>query len=246
MKVLNYIMERLEQGPLHFTLIDPEKQSAERAGEVASEAERAGSSAIMVGGSVGIEFSTLELSIREIKGSSGLPVILFPGDITGVSRYADAIFFMSLLNSRNAYYITGAQAVGAKAVKLAGIEPIPMGYLIVEPGGAVGYVSDAKPLPRDNPSLAAAYSLAAQYMGFEFVYLEAGSGASEPVPEDLIKAVKGDVELPVIVGGGIKGGEDAAKVIRAGADVIVTGTAIEHAETAYSTIREIVEATGGG
>ncbi len=245
MKVLGYIEERLRQGPLHFTLIDPEKQSPERAGVIAEEAERAGTSAIMVGGSAGIDLYSLDATVNEIKSRVKLPVILFPGDVSGVSKFADAIFFMSLLNSRNPYYITGAQAVGAKAVKLAGVEPISMAYLIVEPGGAVGWVGDAKPLPRDKPSLAAAYSLAAQYLGFKLVYLEAGSGASSPVPESLIKAVKATVEIPVIVGGGIREKEDAEKVIKAGADIIVTGTAVEEAESAYSKVREIVSALGG-
>ncbi|GCC10507.1 heptaprenylglyceryl phosphate synthase [archaeon] len=245
MKVLSYIEERLEKGPMHFTLIDPDKQSPDRAGIIAEEAERAGTDVIMVGGSGGIDLYTLDTTVKEIRKNVNCPVILFPGDVSGVSKFADAIFFMSLLNSQNTYYITGAQAVGAKAVKLAGVEPIPMAYLIVEPGGAVGWVGEAKPLPRNKPSLTAAYALAAQYLGFRLIYLEAGSGAPSPVPVELIEAVKATVDIPVIVGGGIKNREDAEKVIKAGANIIVTGTAVEEAKNAYSKVKEIVQALGG-
>ncbi len=242
MKVLKYILEELEKAPLHFTLLDPEKLKPEKAAKIAAQAERAGTKAIMVGGSSGIDIESVNQTVKSIKEQVKIPVILFPGDVSGVSKEADAIFFMSLLNSRNPYYITGAQAMGALAVKRAGIEPIPMAYLVVEPGGAVGYVGDAKLLPRDKPSIAVAYALAAQYMGFRMVYLEAGSGAPEPIPEKLISAVKREIDIPLIVGGGIKNTEEARKCIEAGADIIVTGTAVENCEDAYTKVREFVSA----
>ncbi len=243
MQVLDHISRIVARRKAHFTLIDPDRQSPERAGEVAGLAISAGSDAIMVGGSAGIDQYILDETVKAIKREAGeKPVILFPGDVSGVSKYADAIFFMSLLNSRNPYYITGAQAVGALAVKRAGIEPLPMGYIIVEPGGAVGWVGDARAIPRSKPMLAASYALAAQYMGMKLVYLEAGSGAEKHVPEEMVSAVKRTVEIPVIVGGGIRSGDDAFRVAKAGADIIVTGTAIESAGDVYAKVKEFVEA----
>jgi phosphoglycerol geranylgeranyltransferase len=241
MTVLDYLISKSKGRPLHLTLLDPDKQPPEEGAEMAKAAAEGGTDGIMVGGSVGISQDSLDGTIKAVKEAVDLPVILFPGDISGISRYADAIFFMSLLNSRNPYYITGAQALGAPMVKRAGIETIPMGYLIVEPGGVVGYVGDAKLVPRNRVEVAAAYSLAAQYLGMRVVYLEAGSGAESHVPEEMVAAVKSLVDIPVIVGGGIRTKEDAAKVAGAGADVVVTGTVVEETEDIKDRVREIVE-----
>ncbi len=242
MKVLQYLEEKCKKHPLHLTLLDPEKQTPEKAKEIAAKAQRGGTSAIMVGGSVGISQKSLDETVLAIKQSVSLPVILFPGDVTGVTKHADAVFFMSLLNSRNPYYITGAQAIGAPLVKRAGIEAIPMGYLVVEPGGTVGYVGDAKLIPRSKPDIAAAYALAAQYMGMRLVYLEAGSGAAQHVPEEMVAAVSRTLDVPLIVGGGIRSVEDAARVAAAGAKIIVTGTLVEKSGDVEAEIRKIVEA----
>ncbi|WP_048055312.1 geranylgeranylglyceryl/heptaprenylglyceryl phosphate synthase [Pyrococcus sp. NA2] len=230
-KVESYIHERLEKKKLHFVLIDPDDTSPELAGKLSKLCEEIGIDAIMVGGSTGAEGEILDDVVKAIKENSSLPVILFPGSHVGVSKYADAIFFMSLLNSRNPFFITGAQALGAFTVKKYGIEPIPMAYIIVEPGETVGWVGDAKPIPRHKPKLAAAYALAGQYLGMRLVYLEAGSGAPEPVPPEMVRTVKLTIEIPLIVGGGIKTGEQVRELTRAGADIIVTGTAIESARS---------------
>lgn len=240
MKVFRYIEEKSSKRPLHFTLIDPDKVSPAAAGKIAESAASGGSDGIMVGGSVGIVQSALDSAVKEIKARVDVPVILFPGNVTGISKHADAIFFMSLLNSRNPYYITGAQALGAKAVKKAGIEPIPMGYIIIEPGGAAGYAGDASLIPREKPEIASAYALAAQYLGMKLVYLEAGSGADKHVPTKMISSVKSVLDIPLIVGGGIKTGRDAAEVVKAGADIVVTGTIVENAGNVRKKIREIV------
>lgn len=227
--VESYILDKLKNEKLHFVLLDPDDVSPELAAEISEMAEEIGVDAIMVGGSTGAEGDVLDGVVRAIKESSGLPVILFPGSHGGISKYADAIFFMSLLNSTNPFFITGAQALGAFQVKRYGIEPIPMAYLIIEPGETVGWVGDAKPIPRHKPKIAAAYALAGQYLGMRFVYLEAGSGAREPVPPEMIGLVKKVIDVPLIVGGGIRTAEQARKAVGAGADIIVTGTAIEKA-----------------
>jgi phosphoglycerol geranylgeranyltransferase len=242
MRVLKYLEKKSARGGVHLTLIDPEKQGPEIAADMAKEAFNGGTDGIMIGGSAGINQPLLDATAKAIKGEVGLPVILFPGDVTGITRYADAIFFMSLLNSRNPYYITGAQAIGAPFVKKAGVEAIPMGYIVVEPGGAVGYVGDAKLIPRGRGDIAAGYALAAQYFGMKLVYLEAGSGAEKHVPSEMITLVKSLIDIPLVVGGGIKTGEDAGEVKKAGADIIVTGTVVESVKDVKGRIEEITSA----
>ena len=241
-KIETYIHEKLEKEKLHFVLLDPDDVDPETAGKIAEMSEGIGVDAIMIGGSTGAEGEVLDGVVKAIKESSSLPTILFPGSHGGISRYADAIFFMSLLNSRNPFFITGAQALGAFQVKRYGIEPIPMAYLIVEPGETVGWVGDAKPIPRHKPKIAAAYALAGQYLGMRLVYLEAGSGAPQPVPPEMIGLVKRVIDVPLIVGGGIRTEEQAKAAVKAGADIVVTGTAIEKAgsiEKAEEKLREL-------
>jgi len=148
---------------------------------------------------------------------------------------------MSLLNSSNPYWITGAQALGAPTIKKIGIETISMGYLVVEPGGTVGWVGDAKIIPRLKPDLATAYAMAAEFMGMKLIYLEAGSGADEHIPEEMIRMVKKMTNSLIIVGGGIRTGEDAASVASAGADILVTGTVVENTSNIKDKIRELVD-----
>ncbi len=234
-------------GAAHLALIDPDSQSPEAAGEMAKAAAAGGTDAIMVGGSVGAAGRALEDTVRSIKAESKLPVILFPSGVSGLCSNADAVFFMSLLNSRSASYLIENQALGAPLVYKYSLEPIPMAYVIVEPGGTVGWVGDAKLIPRSKPELAAAYALAGKYFGMRMVYLEAGSGANEPVPQKMVAATKrvlGD-EVQLILGGGIRSGEAACDLVEAGADVIVTGTGVERSEDVEAFVREITSAIKG-
>ncbi len=236
-----YIQNKLKSGPLHFSLIDPDKSkmSAKRLKETAKMLNAYGTDAIMVGGSTNIETSYLDTSIRIIKNQCKKPIILFPGGLNGISKYADAIFFMSLLNSMDSYWIVGAQKKGALIIKKMGIEPLSMAYLIIEPGMEVGRVGKADLIKQNEHEKAVTYALAAQYMGMEFVYLEAGSGATSHVPEKMIRAVKNATDVNLIVGGGIRSPDTVKKILRAGADIIVTGTAIENNENVKSMITEI-------
>ena len=244
-KIETYIHEKLEKEKLHFVLLDPDDVDPETAGKIAEMSEEIGVDAIMIGGSTGAEGEVLDGVVKAIKESSSLPTILFPGSHGGISGYADAIFFMSLLNSRNPFFITGAQALGAFQVKRYGIEPIPMAYLIVEPGETVGWVGDAKPIPRHKPKIAAAYALAGQYLGMRLVYLEAGSGAPQPVPPEMIGLVKRVIDVPLIVGGGIRTEEQARAAVKAGADIVVTGTAIEKAGSIEKAKEKLEELNRG-
>lgn len=240
-RVHAYLERERQRGPLHFTLIDPDKQDKSRAGELARAAQDAGSHAIMVGGSTGLNPHLVDETVLAIKRQVHLPVILFPPGSDGISRHADAVFWMSMLNSKSRRYLIDEQRLGAPWVKKLGLEPLSMAYLVVEPGGTVGMVGDAELLPRDDPGVTIGYALAAKYFGMQYVYLEAGSGASEPVPLELVSAVRKEVDLPLIVGGGIRDRETAQSLVEAGADIIVTGTLIEGVVDARSTLKEILD-----
>jgi len=241
MKVEDYFNNILRERKIHLTLIDPEEQTSQEALKMATMAINGGSDGIMLGGSTtnGIE---LEATAKTLKENLDVPIILFPGNISGVTKYADAIFFMTLLNSTNPYWIIGAQALSAPTIKKMKIEPLPMGYLVVEPGGTVGWVGDAKPIPRDKPDIATAYAMAAELLGMRLFYLEAGSGADRPVPAKMIKQVKESTNLTLVVGGGIRTGEDAERAVKAGADIIVTGTIVEDTIDIQEKISEITKA----
>lgn len=240
-RVEKYLMEKMEsEGTIHVTLIDPEKVTSSQASKVASKAKLSGTSAIMIGGSTFSSTAHLDDVVKAVKRSAKVPVILFPNNVTGISRYADAIWFMSLLNSVDPYFLIGAQILGAPLVKKYRLEPIPMGYIIVGEGGTASVVGKALPVPCNKPELAVAHALAGQYLGMRFIYLEAGSGAKKPVPPDMVRFVKSSIDVPLIVGGGIRSRSQALAAASAGADIIVTGNIIENAEV-KSKVAEIVE-----
>ncbi|HEX7032766.1 MAG TPA: geranylgeranylglyceryl/heptaprenylglyceryl phosphate synthase [Nitrososphaera sp.] len=212
-------------GTICLPLIDSENSTD--AATIAKKVEEKGASGILVGGSSAVDQLELANVIAQIKSKVTIPVILFPGNVTGVSPKADAILFSSLLNSENPYFITEAQALGAIAVKKYGIEALPTAYVIIGEGTAAWFVGRARGIPFHKPNLAVMYSLAAQYMGMRFVYLEAGSGASQNVSAEMVAAVRKNYEGTLIVGGGIKSAETAGQLAKAGADIIVIGTMIE-------------------
>jgi len=222
-----------------MTLIDPEKVTPAQACKIAQNARTSQTSAIMVGGSTFSSVMHLDAVVKAIKRTVDIPVILFPSNVTGISRHADAIWFMSLLNSVDPYFLMGVQILGAPLVKRNRIEPISLGYIIVGEGGTAGIVGRAVPIPYDKPELAVAHALAGQYLGMRFIYLEAGSGAKNPVPPQMINIVKNEIDVPLVVGGGIRSGQQALEAASAGADVIVTGNVIERAES-RSKVSEIV------
>ncbi len=245
MKVYEYILESVEKrGTIHMTLIDPDpaKVNPERAGAIAEAAERGGSAAIMLGGSTGVTREVLDAAVEEIRGRCSLPVILFPGGLSGISLKADAIYFMSMLNSRNPEMISWIQARAARALKFSPLETIPMGYIIVEPGMTVGRVGQAEVVKRDDVDTAVGFALAAELFGMKLVYLEAGSGAPEHVPPEMVREVAGNLDIPLVVGGGIRTPEAAGTLAKAGASIIVTGTLVERVEDVEGAVRAIVRA----
>jgi phosphoglycerol geranylgeranyltransferase len=238
--VEEYLKDKiLEDGSIHITLIDPEKVTPQSASAIARDAESCGTAAIMIGGSTLVLTNHLDLIVNAVKRTVKTPTILFPNNISGISRYADAVWFMSLLNSSDPYFIFGAQVLGAPLIKKFGLEAIPLGYIVVGEGGAVGVIGRVCSIPYNKPELAAAHALAAEYLGMRFVYLEAGSGAKQSVPDKMVKLVKGVISAPLIVGGGIKTAKQAKELVDAGADVIVTGTVTE-GSSAKRRLREII------
>jgi len=241
MTIAKNILNQVHQnGPLHFALLDPDKQTPKKAGELAKSAETAGSNAIMVGGSTLLSQEQVDETVKAIKKETMLPVILFPSAAKFLSIYADGLFFMSLLNSRNLDFVIREHVKGAFFVKKSGVEPISMGYVIVEPGMTAGKMGEVDLVKRDDIETAVGYGLSAQYLGMDFFYLEAGSGSPDPVPDEMIQAVKKNIDIPLIVGGGIRTVKTAKQKARAGADIIVTGTAIEQESDVERALKAIV------
>jgi len=234
------IKEILKSRKVHLTLIDPDEQSPQNAVKIAKAAIKGGTDGIMLGGST-VDFEQIDSTAKALSENIELPIIIFPGNPSNVSKYADAIFFMSFLNSTNPYWLIEAQAMGAISVRKTGIEAIPMGYMVVEPGGTVAWVGSGKLVPRNKPKIPVPYIMAAEYLGMRFFYLEAGSGAENHIPEKMISYTKGaSPNMVVLVGGGIRDKETAYKIAKAGADIIVTGTVVEETEDVESKIAEIV------
>jgi phosphoglycerol geranylgeranyltransferase len=245
-KVEEYLREKIEsERTIHITLIDPEKVTPAQASRIVAQAKTSGTSAVMIGGSTFVPTKHLDDIVRTVKRTVKLPVILFPNNVTGISRFADAIWFMSLLNSVDPYFLMGAQVLGAPLVRRYNVEPIPMGYIIVGEGGTAGIVGRAVPIPYNKPELAAAHALAGQYLGMRFIYLEAGSGAKKPVPPEMISLVKQYVDALLIVGGGIRNRGQALAAASAGADIIVTGNVVENTGV-KGKVAEIVEGIKSG
>jgi phosphoglycerol geranylgeranyltransferase len=228
------------KGTLVAALIDPEEFKPEEAAKVAATVQTEHGSLILIGGSTLAGQDQLDDVVCHIKKAVTLPVILFPGNITGVSRHADAILFMSLLNSTNPYFIVGAQALGSVLVRRYNLEAIPMGYLVIGRGSSTSFVADVKEIPPDKPSIAAMYSLAAQYMGMRAIYLEAGSGSQTTVQTRMIQAVRKYFEGLLIVGGGITTPDVARQMAKAGADVLVIGNLLQR-PTFTNDFRRIVK-----
>jgi phosphoglycerol geranylgeranyltransferase len=244
-RVERYLIDKVKaEGTIHLTLIDPEKVTPEQAAQTATSSKNSGTTGIMIGGSTFVSQNHLDAVLQSIRQAVNVPTILFPNNITGLSPHADALWFMSLLNSVDPYFLMGAQILGAPLVRKFGLEPLPMGYIIVGEGGTAGIVGKAIAVPYNKPELAAAHALAGQYLGMRFIYLEGGSGARDPVPPEMIRTVKSFVDVILIVGGGIRTKEQASVAASAGADIIVTGNLVESAGSEQK-VAEIINSIKG-
>jgi phosphoglycerol geranylgeranyltransferase len=241
----NYLKnERKEKGALLFVLIDSEVSDMDHASKLSQEVEKLGSSAILVGGSSATDQMEMSQVVKNIKKSIKIPVILFPGNITGIVPEADAILFSSLMNSENPYFITQAQALGAPNVLKFGLEALPTAYLVIGEGTSAWFIGSARGIPFEKSKIAAAYALAAQFLGMRFVYLEAGSGAKSNVKPEMVQMVRKVFGGFLIVGGGIRDVDTAKSLVDAGADALVIGTLLEKGGK-LETLKDIAKAIRG-
>ena len=230
-----------EKGSAHIVLLDPDKRNEETIEKRVVSANDSGADAIFVGGSLMMDVGCEERS-KKIKSLSKIPVILFPGGLGQLNPNYDAMLFLSVISGRNPHYLIGEQVLAAPIVQDLGIEVIPTGYILLDggAGSTVEYVSGTRPLPMHRKDIVVAHALAGQFLGMKFIYLEAGSGANEPVPKELIKAVYQAVNIPIIVGGGINTPEIAKSTAIAGASIVVTGTIIEKNHSNIKVLSEAI------
>lgn len=231
---------KLQRKKSFAVLIDPDKVGESNMDEIIAKAIDAQVDYFLVGGSLVIS-NYLDECIQLIKKNCDIPVVLFPGSPSQVSKYADALLYLSLISGRNAELLIGQHVVSAPVVKQSGLEIIPTGYMVID-GGApttVSYISNALPLPSDKNEIAMCTAMAGEMLGMKLIYMDAGSGAKRAITESMIQKVSSCIDVPLIIGGGITDPEKAYLNCKAGADVIVVGNAIEKDA---SLIKEIAAA----
>ncbi len=229
MSVGQYLAKKMNEGTVHITLIDPSKQSPESAVRMALTAQELGSDLILVMGNIGLTQRCLVETSRAIQEKISIPTVYFPAGSETLAFDFDALFFASLMNSRSVKFITGGLASAALVLKRLNVETLSVGYIVIEPGMKIGEVAEVEIISRENYWLAAGYATAAELLGMQYVFLEAGVGATQPIPAGMIRTVKKEISIPLIVGGGIRTAIDARRVRQAGADMVVTGTVIQSA-----------------
>ncbi len=209
-------------------LIDPDKVSSDSIINTVDLAVKAEVDYLFLGGSLLVN-DTLEVCLDIIKSSCDIPVILFPGSTMQVNAKADAVFLLSLISGRNPELLIGQHVIAAPMLKQSGLEIISTGYMLVNGGvpTTVSYISNTNPIPADKNDIAVCTAMAGEMLGLKILYMDAGSGAQQPIRSSMIKAVRENVNVPIIVGGGITTPEKAMESCRAGADIIVVGNAIE-------------------
>jgi len=229
MPVYQSLLKKKQNGKKSFAvLVDPDKVSASSLQELIVLATDANVDYFFVGGSLVIS-DHLDERIQQIKSSCTIPVLLFPGSPSQISRHADALLYLSLISGRNADMLIGQHVISAPFVKKSGLEIISTGYMVIDGGAAttVSYISNATPIPHNKPDIALCTALAGEMLGMKLIYMDSGSGAEKAISEEMISTVAKNTEVPVIVGGGIRDAEKAYLNCKAGADVIVVGNAIE-------------------
>ncbi len=243
MKIYNHIKSIIdEKGAAFFILLDPDKVNLNRLEEFINISAESGVDGLLIGGSLMMSGNFEEL-VKKVKSLSSFPIIIFPGSITQVSSYADAILFISVISGRNPEHLIGKQVLAAPLIKKAGIEALGTGYILIDSGSTTTavYMSGSFPVPRNKPDIAASTALAAEYLGMKFVYLEAGSGALLSVPDEMVKAVAKVCSIPIIVGGGLRDPKDVSEKVNCGASIIIVGNFFED-EKNWTSIKDFASA----
>lgn len=220
---------RARRGAAYLTLLDPDRLDLDALERRAQACAEAGADGILVGTSLMLSATRNARLFERLRARVDVPILSFPGDAGQVVGTADAILFLCMVSGRNPELLIGQHVRAAPLLKEYGVEVIATAYMLIDSGTltSVEYMSSTRPMPRDKDDIAMAHALAAQYLGMKLVYLETGSGARAPVPASMVCAVAGYVDLPVVVGGGIKDPQTARDRVEAGAAFIVTGTAVE-------------------
>jgi putative glycerol-1-phosphate prenyltransferase len=221
-------------------LIDPDKYDQNGLNKVISSAGENHVDFILVGGSL-LTYDHLDETLQTIKAKTDIPVILFPGSIMQISAKADALLLLSLISGRNADLLIGKHVIAAPYLKKSKLEVLPTGYMLIESGPltTAQYISNTLPIPRLKDDIAICTAMAGEMLGLKLIYMDGGSGAELPIPASMIKKVKENISVPLVVGGGIRTPEQALNSCKAGADMIVVGNAIEKD---YSCLKEIAHA----
>jgi putative glycerol-1-phosphate prenyltransferase len=243
MKTYKYLLNTIEtKGAAYLVLLDPDKMAEAKLVPFVRHCERSGVDGFLIGGSLMIS-GDLDSFVEKVKIETSLPAIIFPGSINQISPVADAILFLSVISGRNAEHLIGKHVTASPLIKRAKVEPISTGYVLVESGVTTTavYMSGSFPVPRNKPEIAAATALAGEYLGMKFIYLEAGSGAQESVPDEMVKAVSDECSIPIIVGGGIRNPQTARRKVDNGASIIVTGNFFEN-ENNWDMIKDFASA----
>jgi putative glycerol-1-phosphate prenyltransferase len=220
-------------------LIDPEKMKLENLSGFMMKVNASMATHVFVGGSI-VEENTTEALVSKIKNLTKLPVIIFPGDVSQITENADALLFLSLISGRNPNYLIGKQVEAVSKLRTANLEVISTGYIVIENGKktSVERVSRTEPMTRANVQAIADTAKAGELLGMKLMYLEAGSGAKHPVPPEIISHVKQELNIPLIVGGGIKSTKQLEQAYKNGADLVVIGTAFEEDESFFDNLRK--------
>ena len=223
------VLAKKREGKKSFAvLIDPDNVDEEKIEELTGLAMSAEVDYLFVGGSLVIS-NHLDAVVQLIRSNCSIPIILFPGTPSQVSRFADGLLYLSLISGRNPELLIGQHVISAPAVRKSGLEIISTGYMVID-GGApttVSYISNASPIPADKNEIALCTAMAGEMLGMKLIYMDAGSGARHPIREEMIASVASHIEVPLVVGGGIRDPEKAYRNCKAGADIIVVGNAIE-------------------
>lgn len=221
-------------------LVDPDKYTSGKLIDLVSMAREAMVSYLFVGGSL-LSEDNLSNTLKVIKDNCDIPVIIFPGDEMQINSQADAIFLLSLISGRNPELLIGKHVIAAPYLKRSGLEILPTGYMLIDSGRSTTalYMSNSMPIPRDKDEIAVSTAMAGEMLGLKLIYMDGGSGAENPVNSSMIQAVKQNINIPLIVGGGIRTPEVAAEKFKAGADVVVVGNAIEHDNSLLTKIAEV-------